>query len=144
MPTAPAALSEQYIVTGIVVFVIFSAAVSFWYVVRHTFAELRQWQSEESEKTSCRAAAESQKQREWQDQQSRQWQAFLSRQEKPIADLVTAVQALTVRVETGFTKIEGQIDAHDSRVDLRIGAAEDRATAYDGPERRTKGMRPRP
>lgn len=115
--TLPPALTEQYIVTGIVIFVVFSVGVAFWAVMK----EFRKWQTEESEKM-----------RQWQGEQSAQWRSFLTEQRGPVEDLAQAINTLTTRVEVGFTKVMDGITAHDERVEDRI----EKASSYTGVERR--------
>lgn len=113
--TLPPSLTEQYVVAGIVVFVIILAALAFWAVFRHQQA----WYSQQIDTARKWQEAQEQKLLDWQQKENRAFFETLMGIVKTMDCLAENVSKLTERIEVGFTKVEERISSHDEKSDLR-------------------------
>lgn len=113
--TLPPALTEQYVVAGIVVFVIILAALAFWTVFRNQ----QTWYSQQTEIGRKWQESQQEKLLDWQQKENRAFFETLTGIVKATDCLAENVSKLTERIEVGFTTVEERISAHDDKSDLR-------------------------
>ena len=111
----PPALTEQYVVAGIVVFVIILAALAFWAVFRNQ----QTWYSQQTEIGRKWQESQQEKLLAWQQKENRAFFETMTEIVKATDCLAENVTKLTERIEVGFTKVEERISSHDEKSDLR-------------------------
>jgi predicted Holliday junction resolvase-like endonuclease len=113
--TLPPSLTEQYVVAGIVVFLVILAALAFWAVFRNQ----QNWYSQQSEIGRKWQESQQEKLLEWQQKENRAFFETLSEIVKTTDCLAENVSKLSERIEVGFAKVEERISSHDEKSDLR-------------------------